>query len=236
MEKIVAANLKMNFTYDEVKEYVEKLDGSKNFIVCPPNIYLHMFVNKNYSCGSQDAYYEDKGAFTGEVSSLQLRSLGVTYTILGHSERRQLFGDTNGIVNKKVISALKNDLNVILCIGETKEERDNNKTKYVLKEQIENCLKNVSNVEKIIIAYEPIWSIGTGVIPTNDEIKETIDYIKDIFNSLYKNHDVKVLYGGSVNEKNIDSINNIENVSGVLVGGASLDIDKINKIKGVVLK
>ena len=228
MEKIVAANLKMNFTYDEVKEYVEKLDGSKNFIVCPPNIYLHMFVNKNYSCGSQDAYYEDKGAFTGEVSSLQLKSLGVNYTILGHSERRNLFCETSQDANRKITQLLDNDITPILCVGE------NEKTKVasdVIINDLKEAFTNITpeNIKKIIIAYEPTWSIGTGIIPSGQEIKDVVNHIKEYYpNNL-------ILYGGSVNDENIETLDKENVVDGYLIGALSLRLDKIqlliNKIE-----
>lgn len=239
MEKIVVANLKMNFTAIEINNYLESIKdkiNTKNVIICPPNIYIPYFLRKKYSVGTQDAFNIDEGAYTGCVSAKQISSMGIKYTILGHSERREKFNETDKIVNSKVISALKSGLNVILCVGETKEELDSNETNIVLKRQLEKSLKNVSldDTNKIMIAYEPIWSIGTGLVPTNKEIKTTIKYIKEVLKSIY-NKDFKVLYGGSVTEKNIETINKIEEISGVLVGGASLDADKLNKIKEVVL-
>lgn len=239
MEKIVAANLKMNMTLEETNKYINEIGNinNKNLIIFPSSLYLPFFVNKGFSCGSQNAYSENKGAFTGEISPMQLKSLGVEYVILGHSERRQILNETNEIINKKVNIALINDLNVILCIGETKEQYEQHNTNNVLKEQITKCLKNISfeNTKKIIIAYEPIWSIGTGVIPTNEIIHTTTDYIKEVFKSLYNGLEIRVLYGGSVNDENIESINTIDNLSGVLVGGASMNANKLNKIKEVVL-
>ncbi|MEG0909147.1 MAG: triose-phosphate isomerase, partial [Bacilli bacterium] len=185
----------------------------------------------------QNCYSEDKGAFTGEISPKQINSLGVEYVILGHSERRTILHETNEEINKKIKKALTNNLNVILCIGETKEEKDQFMTDKILERQIINCLTGIgtSDAKNIIIAYEPIWSIGTGLTPTEKEIQITIMNIKEILKKLYKELDFNVLYGGSVNEENITSINQIKEISGVLVGGASMDAKKLKKIKEVVL-
>ena len=237
MEKIVVANLKMNMTAAHVNSYLESIKdiNTKKVIICPPTIYLPYFVRKKYSVGAQDCVYVNEGAYTGCVSANQIASMGIKYTIVGHSERRANFHETDNIVNKKVHSALENGLNVIMCIGETKEERDMLKTDKILKRQLINGLRDVKDIKNLIIAYEPVWSIGTGLVPTEKEIKTTIGYILEILNTLYPGTKTKVLYGGSVNEKNIISINNIENVSGVLVGGASLDPGKLKTIKEVVL-
>lgn len=226
--KIVAANLKMNLNYEEIKNYVEKIDNidNKNIIFIPTNIYVPYFLNKGYSVGVQNCHYLDKGAYTGEVSPSQIKSMGVDYVLIGHSERRSYFKEDNELLNKKIKEALKNNLKVIYCVGETKGEKDLGKTKDVIRESLINGLKDIN--EEVIIAYEPVWAIGTNVIPTMDEIKETVDYIKSIYN-------YKTLYGGSINDKNIEELNNISNVDGYLVGGASLDIEKLNKIIEVVM-
>lgn len=239
MEKIVVANLKMNMTAIEVNNYLESLKdkiNTKKVVICPPNIYIPYFLRKKYSVGTQDAFHINEGAYTGEVSAKQISSMGIKYTLLGHSERRQIFKETDIVVNKKVINALDNSLNVILCIGETKEERELFKTETILKRQLMNGLRNVSldKANQIIVAYEPIWSIGTGIVPTNKDIATTTKYIKGMLKKMFGT-DIRVLYGGSVNEKNIETINKVEDISGVLVGGASLDADKLNKIKEVVL-
>jgi triosephosphate isomerase len=172
------------------------------------------------------------------VSASQVSSMGVKYAIIGHSERRQLFNETDTVVNKKVLLGIKNKLNIILCIGETKEEKDMLKTDRILKRQLINALRDVDNkdIKNIIIAYEPIWSIGTGNVPENKEISTITSYIKGIVNNLYhEDIDIPVLYGGSVNEKNIEELNKINEISGVLVGGASLKADKLKKIKEVII-
>lgn len=224
--KILAANFKMNLTLNEINEYIDKIKDidNKNIVFIPSNIYIPYFLNKKFSVGVQDAYYLDNGAFTGEVSAKQISSLGVNYAIIGHSERRMYFNETNDILNKKIISCESNGLKVIYCIGETKEERESNKTKEVLLKQLDEGLKGASEV---IIAYEPRWAIGTNVTPTNEEIEDIISFIKSKYN-------YKVLYGGSTNDKNIASLNSISNVDGFLVGGASLDYDKFKKMIEIV--
>lgn len=224
--KILAANFKMNLTLNEINEYIDKIKDidNKNIVLIPSNIYIPYFLNKKFSVGVQDAYYLDNGAFTGEVSAKQISSLGVNYAIIGHSERRMYFNETNDILNKKILSCESNRLKVIYCIGETKEERESNKTKEVLLKQLDEGLKGASEV---IIAYEPRWAIGTNVTPTNEEIEDIISFIKSKYN-------YKVLYGGSTNDKNIASLNTISNVDGFLVGGASLDYDKFKKMIEIV--
>ena len=240
MEKVVVANMKMNMTAAEINSFLEVTKekiNTKNVIICPSYLYIPYFVRKRFSAGVQDVHFEEEGAFTGSVSPKQVNSMGVKYTIVGHSERRQIFKDTDSVVNKKVISALNNELNAIICIGETAEERALLKTDKVLKRQIVNALLNVpaNQIKNIMIAYEPVWSIGTGVVPTSKEINITAIYIKGIINKLYPETNVKVLYGGSVNVKNIESINKISAISGVLVGGACLNPNSLIKIKEVVL-
>ena len=224
--KILAANFKMNLTLNEINEYIDKIKDidNKNIVLIPSNIYIPYFLNKKFSVGVQDAYYLDNGAFTGEVSAKQISSLGVNYAIIGHSERRMYFNETNDILNKKILSCESNGLKVIYCIGETKEERESNKTKEVLLKQLDEGLKGASEV---IIAYEPRRAIGTNVTPTNEEIEDIISFIKSKYN-------YKVLYGGSTNDKNIASLNTISNVDGFLVGGASLDYDKFKKMIEIV--
>ncbi len=241
MEKIVVANLKMNLTVTEISNYLEDIKeviNSKRVVICPTSIYLPYFLKKKYSVGVQNIAATEEGAFTGEVSASQVSSMGVNYAIIGHSERRQLFNETDTVVNKKVLIGIKNKLTIILCIGETKEEKDMLKTDKVLKRQLINALRDISNeeIKNIIIAYEPIWSIGTGNVPQNKDISAITIYIKGIINNLYhEDINIPVLYGGSVNEKNIEELNKINELSGVLVGGASLKADKLQKIKEVII-
>lgn len=241
MEKIVIANMKMNLKLDEIKNYIDEIEKSvntKRFVICPSSLYLPFFINKEFATGIQNISSSEEGAYTGEISPSQVESLGVEYSIVGHSERRQYYNEDDVIINQKIICGLKHNLKIILCIGETKDEKDNGLTDNKLKEQLVNDLVNISyeQLNNIIIAYEPIWSIGTGNVPTNEEIEKVINYIKSVVDNIYgSNTNIPVLYGGSVNEKNIDEINEISCLTGVLVGGASLIPSKINKIKEVIL-
>ena len=167
------------------------------------------------NCHEQDVY----GAFTGSVNSSMLKSVGAKYIIIGHSENRQA-GETDKLINLKIKSALKSGLNVIFCIGETLKAKRKKITKSVLNKQIKVGLKNIKNNKKIIIAYEPVWSIGTGIIPKSDDLFKTISFIKK------EKKNYKVLYGGSVNPKNINQLKSINNIDGYLIGGASQDPKK----------
>ena len=227
--KLIFANMKMNLSLNQIKDYIENTKTIKNdIIVIPSNIYLSYFIDNNYNVGIQNICKFDDGAYTGEVSAQQVKSMNVEYTLIGHSERRHIFNETLEDVKIKVKKALENDLKVILCIGETKEEKDKNLTEKILKEQIISALQDI-DISNIIIAYEPVYSIGTGIIPTNEEIFNTTKYIKEVVYDLCKK-DVNVLYGGSVNDKNIKELNLIENVSGFLIGGASLIPSKLQTI------
>ena len=167
------------------------------------------------NCHEQDVY----GAFTGSVNSYMLKSVGAKYVIIGHSENRQA-GETDKLINLKIKSALKSGLRVIFCIGETLKAKRKKITKSVLNKQIKAGLKNIKNNKKIIIAYEPVWSIGTGIIPKSDDLFKTISFIKK------EKKNYKVLYGGSVNPKNINQLKSINNIDGYLIGGASQDPKK----------
>ena len=167
------------------------------------------------NCHEQDVY----GAFTGSVNSSMLKSVGAKYIIIGHSENRQA-GETDKLINLKIKSALKSGLWVIFCIGETLKAKRKKITKSVLNKQIKAGLKNIKNDKKIIIAYEPVWSIGTGIIPKSDDLFKTISFIKK------EKKNYKVLYGGSVNPKNINQLKSINNIDGYLIGGASQDPKK----------
>ena len=237
--KVVVANHKMNLTAPEVSKYLKKISkiNNQNVIICPTSIYVPYFLKQGYSVGLQNISYNEKGAYTGEISPMQASSMGIKYAIVGHSERRELFAEKDYEVHAKVVNALNNNMGVIICVGETDEERDMLRTEYILKREIRYALKDVSVEEeaKIMIAYEPIWSIGTGKVPKNNEIKEIVEYIKQVFKRLgFEN--VKILYGGSVNEKNIKELKKVKEIDGFLVGGASLNPDKFLKIVEVAVK
>lgn len=239
MKKILALNFKMNLDYKDIKLYKENISGKvneKNVIFFPPSIFLPYFISNEYSMGSQNISEFDNGAHTGELSASQLKSIGGTYTIIGHSERRKEQSETDDKINLKIKKALENNLKVILCVGETKEEKDLLKTSKVIKKELMTDLEGIEeNLENVIIAYEPIWSIGTGIIPEKKDIISTTKFIIETVDKLF-GYKPKVLYGGSVNEKNISELNEIDALSGFLVGGASLNVEKVLKIKEVVEK
>ena len=234
--KLIVANFKMNLLKEDILDYLNHFDNkATNVIFCPSNIYLNYFVDKNLNVGSQDVSPNEIGAYTGDISASQLKSLGVKYTIIGHSERRKYYND-NKFIKDKLTNALNNSLIPILCIGESKEERDNGKTFDILKNQLDEALDSINKdlLSNVVIAYEPIWSIGTGVIPSNQDIYKTISYIKEYLRKEY-NLTLNVLYGGSVNNQNINDLEQINNVDGYLIGGSSIDynkfldiIDKVN--------
>ena len=234
--KLIIANHKMNMDAKEVSVYLKELGkiDNKNLVICPTSIYIPYFLKKKYKVGIQNTFIHESGSYTGEVSPKQAKSLGVSYTILGHSERRSYLDESDTLINKKLLEALNNDLKVILCIGETLEERNMLKTDRILKRQVINALRDVELIDNVIVAYEPIWAIGTGIVPTNKEISSTISYIKTIIDNLYPGNNVKIIYGGSVNDKNIKELNKIKEVDGFLVGGASLNTKTFLKIIEVV--
>jgi triosephosphate isomerase len=240
MSKIVIANLKMNMVLDDVKKYlnvINKAIDNHNVVICPTSIYTPYFLGHNYEVGLQNIYLENKGAYTGEISPMQAKSMEINYVLIGHSERRHILKEDNELIHKKLKAVISNNLVAVLCVGETLEEKNMLKTDIVLKRQLMTALSdfNIDNQNSLIIAYEPVWSIGTNKVPTNKEIETTIAYIKNFISVNFKMPNVPVLYGGSVNENNITELNKITNMSGVLVGGASLDPEKLQTIIKVVV-
>ena len=238
------ANWKMNGDLSLIKRLknVINLSNDKKFqkskiVYCPPYTLISSFVNKTkkskIQIGSQDCD-ESKGygPYTGSISSKLLKDIGAKYVLLGHSEKRNK-GDNNSKINLKIKNSLKANLRIILCVGETLLERKKNKTHIVLKKQITNCLKNIKNIKNIIIAYEPVWSIGTGILPSNNILANDISKLKNFIKSKYKVLNPLIIYGGSVNSKNISELKVIDNIDGFLIGGASLNeknfIDIIKK-------
>lgn len=229
--KLIIANLKMNLKLEEILKYKETIkEKQDNLIIAPPYIYLDIMKSQNYDIASQDGYYVDSGAYTGEVSFNQLKSIGVNYSIIGHSERRQKFNESNNIVKEKYLSSIKNGITPIVCVGETKEERLSNKTFDIIEEEIKVLMD--AKTESIIVAYEPIWAIGTGLTPTLEEIESVHKFIKEILNKYNLNS--KILYGGSVNLNNIKEFSKSDHIDGFLIGSASLDpnnlLNMINEI------
>ena len=231
------ANWKMFGDLNSVKsiESVINLTKKKNYkkakiIYCPPYTLLNNFVIKtrktNLDVGAQNCHYEiNTGPYTGSISSTMIKKIGANYVIIGHSENRS-DGETNNLINKKIHSAIINNLNVVFCIGENLFEKNSKKTNNVLKKQIDLGLKKIKNIDKIIFAYEPVWSIGTGKVLTNKELTKQVIIIKKIIKNKFKNQKIKIIYGGSVNNQNINNLKQIKEINGFLIGGASQNSKK----------
>lgn len=231
--RIIACNLKMNLMPSELDNYTLGMKELKdNVLLFPPAIYIEHFIKNDFITGSQDISFKEMGAYTGDISILQLKELGIRHTIIGHSERRQYYLDDR-FINEKIKLCLKNDILPILCVGETQEENNRKETYSVCTREIDEAFKN-NDIKDIIIAYEPIFSIGTGLVPTNEFIEETIGNIKKYILEKY-GLNVKVLYGGSVNDGNIATLEEIPNVDGYLIGGSSLKVDSMKKIVSCVI-
>lgn len=229
MKPLIAANWKLNpITKEEAKNIftaikVGKKGAKSEVIVCPPFVYLPLL--KGSALGAQNVFYEDRGAFTGEISAGMLIDLKVKYVIIGHSERRKYFGETDETINKKIKKALAAGLKVIFCIGETAEERDEGKKKEVLERQVKNGLAGVEDIKDINIAYEPIWAIGTGNNCSVEETKDSVNFIRKFVKSK-----TRILYGGSVKSENSGAYIKDAGANGLLVGGASLNPEEFIKI------
>ena len=223
---IIALNNKCNLTKQEFLKYqeeLEKLSTKYKLILCPTFLNIAHYNLENVELGAQNVSPKAPGAVTGEVAAIQLKEEQVKYCIVGHSERRNYQHETDEEINQKIMRLLEQDIIPILCVGETKEEREKQLEKSIIEKELEIALENLTDEQKqkIIIAYEPIWSIGTGIIPTNDQIKEMFKMIKQI---LPNN---KVLYGGSANEENVVLLKEIEEIDGYLLGGLSLKPEKL---------
>ena len=241
MKKYLIGNMKMNQSYDVLVPYFDELkkiaDESTNYVgVCVPNVYLNLAKDKlagsKVHYGVENVYHEDKGAYTGEVSVNMLKDFDTELVIVGHSERRQMFGDTDKEVNLKVKKVLAAGMTPILCYGESLEERKSEKTKDVVLYQLDAALSGLTkaDVEKIIFAYEPIWAIGTGVSATTDEAEEICKLSKDIIKDKF-NAECIVLYGGSMKPSNAKELLSQPHIDGGLIGGACL---KTDDFKGII--
>ena len=231
---IIAGNWKMNNTASEAVALVNNLkplvaNADCEVVVCVPAIDIpavaEALKGSNIALGAQNVHFAEKGAYTGEISANMLKEYGVKYVIIGHSERRQYFGETDETVNKRTLAALAAGLTPIVCIGEVLEERENGLTEKVLDKQIENGLKGIENLADIVIAYEPVWAIGTGKTATNEQANETIGYIrKKLAETFCPNcaAKVRIQYGGSMNAGNCKGLMAQEEIDGGLIGGASL--------------
>ena len=222
MTKLVFGNQKMNINKEEVLGIVEMLktiENRDNIVMLPSYPFLEYYKDV-VRFGSQDVSAYLKGAYTGEVSVSQIKSLGASCSIVGHSECRKYHNETIETLRNKITLLLENDVTPVFCIGESLEEYENNTTLEVIYNQISSVFDGLNNLDNIIIAYEPVWAIGTGKTPTNEEIDSTIGNIKNYIKDKYGVSDI-VLYGGSVSPKNIEELNKIDNVDGYLIGGSS---------------
>jgi len=243
-KKVIAGNWKMNMLPDQTIKFIDEIaplvkDTNNEVILCVP--YTDLFYalmtaqNTNIKIGAQNMHFEESGAYTGEVSGKMLKSIGVEYVIIGHSERRAYFAETDEIVNKKVKAALKNELKPIVCVGESLEQRESGKAQEVVTSQTTKALEGLSEdeVKGIIIAYEPIWAIGTGRTATAEDAETTIKWIREEIAKNYGqmvSESVIILYGGSVKSSNAKELFSMPNIDGGLVGGASLDAEEFSKI------
>ncbi len=241
---IIAGNWKMHSSVEEavkfvkdLKDEVEKTDV-KVVICCPYTILGEIkkeVEGSNIKLGAQNMHWEDRGAYTGEISAEMLKEHNVEYVIIGHSERRQFFNESDESVNKKLLKALEYELTPILCVGETLEEREADKTFEIIRTQIVKALKQISpdGMKNIVIAYEPIWAIGTGKTASPEDANTVIAYIREIIKEKYDEYIselVPIQYGGSVNPSNATAIMNQEDIDGALVGGASLNAESFLEI------
>jgi triosephosphate isomerase (TIM) len=247
---LIAGNWKMYKTKDDALAFIYAVNlevPDKEIVesvICAPAIFLRDLVKRegeNLRIGAQNMHYASEGAFTGEISAAMLKSYGVDYVVIGHSERRAYFNETDESVNLKLIAAVHADLTPIVCVGESLDIREKGTTDQVVRKQVEKAYLNVSAEDalKTVIAYEPIWAIGTGVTATPEQANDTIIAIRNVIAKLYSKEvsdQLRILYGGSVNVKNVDSLLGMSDIDGALVGGASLDPNSFLTLVRAALK
>lgn len=244
-KRIIAGNWKMYKTANEVEAFASAVKSSfsasdqVDVVICPPSLYLaelaKVTADTGIQVGAQTMHEESEGAFTGEISPIMLGSIGVQYAIIGHSERRQYFNETDESVNHKVQASLKEGITPIVCVGETLEDRETGITVQKVSGQVEVAFKGVSlqDAAKAVIAYEPIWAIGTGKTATAEDANEVCGAIRSAVSDLYNDEvasQIRIQYGGSVNPSNIVELLSKEHIDGALVGGASLELDSFLKL------
>lgn len=234
--KVVAGNWKMNKTPSETKEFLTQMKGKistdgAEVLFCVPAISLTAAVEAvsgtDIEIGAENMYYEESGAYTGEISAAMLKDAGVTHVIIGHSERRQIFGESNEMINKKICKAIRSKLIPVICCGETLEQREAGETIDFVNEQIKSAYTGVTKEDALdtIVAYEPIWAIGTGKVATSGQAQEVCKAVRDCLESVYDKDtadNIRILYGGSVNAANAAELFAMPDIDGGLVGGASL--------------
>ena len=242
---IIAGNWKMNKTPEEAavlcRDLLPRLGAldDREVVLCPPFTALAVVSETirgtKIALGAQNVFYEESGAYTGETSPVMLKALGVEYVIIGHSERRQYFGETDELVNRKVKAAIQHGLKPIICVGETLDQREAGITESLVKNQVEKAFSGVAaeNAKQVVVAYEPIWAIGTGKTATSEEANRVIGVIRTTLEGIYGNavaETIRIQYGGSVKPGNIAELMQEPEIDGALVGGASLDADSFARI------
>jgi len=235
---IIAGNWKMHKTLEEAKSFVKEVKSlvppqdKVDSVICAPALFLGQLVElaegSELKIGAQNMHFEESGAYTGEISPVALADIGVDYVIIGHSERREMFAETDETVNKKVLAAFKHELTPIVCVGESLAEREAGKTNEIVGDQVKKALAGVdeSAVKNIVIAYEPIWAIGTGKSSSPEDANEVCAHIRGVIADIYSDdvaNEVRIQYGGSVKPENIKDFLNQPEIDGALVGGASLE-------------
>lgn len=245
MTPLIVGNWKMNMTVSQAASLILKIRDAVKWVtsveaaVAPPFTALHhisyLLAETPIKLCGQDVFWERNGAYTGEISPEMLKDVGCQYVIIGHSERRQYFSETDEMVNQKVLASLKEGLKPIVCVGESLAQREKGKTLSIVKKQVEEGLKNVSDgqIKDVVIAYEPVWAIGTGKTAKPEQAEEVHNAIRELLYNLFNLETVKetrILYGGSVKPDNIDSIMAEPNIDGALVGGASLSAEEFSRI------
>ncbi len=246
-KKIVAGNWKMNILPSKTNELINLLMSANtdkiDVVYCTPFVDLHTAIsstkNTNIKIGAQNAHFEDKGAYTGEISFDMLNDIGVSYCIIGHSERRTYFNDTDECINKKLIKAFDKNITPILCVGENLELRNTGTYKDFIKNQLVSDLKTISKekIASMVIAYEPIWAIGTGLAATSDQAEEICSFIRSCIKELYDAdtaENIRIQYGGSVNGSNAKELFSKPNIDGGLIGGASLKEDFLKIVEAAL--
>ena len=250
-KKIIAGNWKMNKTFSEAEDLlteitdsIEKLDlGSVEVIVCPPALYLELASDfaqdSKLAVGAQNCSDKEFGAYTGEISAPMLDSMELSYCIVGHSERRQYYGETDASVNAKIVSLLNNGITPIVCIGESLQQRENKETEKVILAQLKGAFKGIDFSKEILIAYEPIWAIGTGKTATPQQAQDIHKLIRDWLKGNYGidvAESIHILYGGSMKPENVEELLKQTDIDGGLIGGASLDSSKFSSMINTAVK
>lgn len=242
-KKYLVGNWKMNTHLEEAEELIKNLSDSEKIeiIIAPSYLYLkeigHITTGLHIHVGAQNMHFADRGAFSGEVSPTMLLDINCHNVIIGHSERRYIFGETDELINKKNLAAYTHGMYTTFCVGETRTERENGNAEKYIADQIRKGLNGVQEIDKVTIAYEPVWAIGSGIIPSRDQISDIHKCIRRTIDELYgegKGEEISVIYGGSVKPENAEYMLEENEIDGFIVGGASLDAKSFNSLIGII--